>query len=41
MRQLEITLAAIRGEFHLPQLRDADALPAWQTLLGVDDLAEA
>lgn len=41
VRQLEITLAAIRGEFHLPQLRDADALPAWQTLLGVDDLAEA
>lgn len=41
VRQLEITLAAIRSEFHLPQLRDADALPAWQTLLGVDDLAEA
>lgn len=41
VRQLEITLAAIRSEFHLPQLRDGDALPAWQTLLGVDGLAEA
>jgi hypothetical protein len=41
LRQLEITLAALRSEFHLPSLQDPDQLPAWQTLLGLDEAAEA
>lgn len=41
LRQLEITLAALRSEFHLPSLQDPDQLPAWQSLLGIDEAAEA
>ncbi len=39
VRNLEVTLMAIRSEFHLPELHP-DQLPGWQTLLGLDDLAE-
>lgn len=39
VRNLEVTLAAIRSEFHLPELHP-DQLPTWQTLMGLDDLAE-
>lgn len=39
VRNLEVTLMAIRSEFHLPELHP-DTLPTWQTLLGLDDLAE-
>lgn len=40
VRNLEVTLMAIRSEFHLPELHP-DQLPGWQTLLGLDDLPEA
>ncbi|PKF70418.1 hypothetical protein CW360_14055 [Pseudomonas fluvialis] len=39
VRNLEVTLMAIRSEFHLPELHP-DQLPGWQSLLGLDDLAE-
>ncbi|MFI8609489.1 hypothetical protein ACIGFL_14380 [Pseudomonas sp. NPDC077649] len=39
VRNLEVTLMAIRSEFHLPELHP-DQLPGWQNLLGLDDLAE-
>jgi len=39
VRNLEVTLMAIRSEFHLPELHP-DQLPGWQTLLGLDDLTE-
>lgn len=39
VRNLEVTLQAIRGEFHLPELHP-DELPTWGSLLGLDGLAE-
>ena len=39
VRNLEVTLMAIRSEFHLPELHP-DELPTWQTLMGLDNLAE-
>lgn len=39
VRNLEVTLMAIRSEFHLPELHP-DQLPGWQTLLGLDELPE-
>ncbi|WP_339665831.1 hypothetical protein [uncultured Pseudomonas sp.] len=37
---LEVTLKAIRSEFHLPELAIND-VPAWNTLLGLDELTES
>ncbi|PBK06245.1 hypothetical protein CNQ84_02405 [Pseudomonas abyssi] len=39
VRNLEVTLAAIRSEFHFPEL-SIDTLPTWNTLLGLDEAAE-
>ena len=39
VRNLEVTLMAIRSEFHLPELHP-DTLPGWHTLLGLDHLVE-
>ena len=39
MRNLEVTLMAIRSEFRLPELHP-DELPTWQSLMGLDNLAE-
>ncbi|MAG68559.1 MAG: hypothetical protein CMK74_22215 [Pseudomonadales bacterium] len=39
VRNLEVTLAAIRSEFHFPEL-SVDTLPTWNTLLGLDEAAE-
>lgn len=39
VRNLEVTLMAIRSEFHLPELHP-DELPSWHKLLGLDEMAE-
>ncbi|OBY58212.1 hypothetical protein [Pseudomonas sp. AU12215] len=39
VRNLEVTLMAIRSEFRLPELHP-DELPTWQSLMGLDNLAE-
>ncbi|NMZ73424.1 hypothetical protein HBO32_09965 [Pseudomonas nitroreducens] len=39
VRNLEVTLMAIRSEFHLPELHP-DELPTWHKLLGLDEMAE-
>ncbi|MCC4259213.1 hypothetical protein LL270_00905 [Pseudomonas aestusnigri] len=39
VRNLEVTLAAIRSEFHFPEL-STETLPTWNTLLGLDSAAE-
>lgn len=39
VRNLEVTLMAIRSEFRLPELHP-DELPTWQSLMGLDSLAE-
>lgn len=39
VRNLEVTLMAIRSEFRLPELHP-DELPTWQSLMGLDHLAE-
>lgn len=39
VRNLEVTLAAIRSEFDFPEL-SIDTLPTWSTLLGLDEAAE-
>lgn len=39
VRNLEVTLMAIRSEFHLPELHPDD-LPTWHKLLGLDEMAE-
>lgn len=39
VRNLEVTLMAIRSEFHLPELHP-DELPTWHKLLGFDEMAE-
>lgn len=39
VRNLEVTLMAIRSEFRLPEL-NPDELPSWHKLLGLDEMAE-
>lgn len=39
VRNLEVTLMAIRSEFRLPELHP-DELPSWHKLLGLDEMAE-